>query len=299
MTYERSNRNTNNDDVENMWDSYYKRCPVIDNDVKDATMGDEEKRSDAEDEYEGMTFTRPIYISQSSRNSFADRDKKSKPSIPVNKIGKISKPFKQYVNSEAPIGGSGIDDHSIKKERMKKRKTKVSRKTEKVESLQKGNFFEYGDPVQGYKFLGSRDDYDKFQKLQKDKKDTNLTDDTITLKNDDSEETLILDYWNVTPNQLNDSSVIKTPIILEKISENNLALVAEKKLTKANIEYFYNESSKLLGRDLGILLKWERVKWHPDKLINNMKGKVAVDDALLKKVTQLFQIINELWEKSI
>lgn len=46
--------------------------------------------------------------------------------------------------------------------------------------------------------------------------------------------------------------------------------------------------------DLGALLKLERVRWHPDK-VQQRFGSQGIDEATMKAVTAVFQIVDRLW----
>ncbi|GLB06785.1 hypothetical protein AtubIFM57258_002102 [Aspergillus tubingensis] len=44
------------------------------------------------------------------------------------------------------------------------------------------------------------------------------------------------------------------------------------------------------------LLKTERVRWHPDK-IQHRYGKLGIDERVLKSVTEVFQIVDQMWSE--
>ena len=46
-------------------------------------------------------------------------------------------------------------------------------------------------------------------------------------------------------------------------------------------------------RDFAARLKDERVRWHPDKIQQRAGGKV--DEAVMRDVTAVFQVIDKLW----
>ncbi|PYH74687.1 uncharacterized protein BO88DRAFT_431215 [Aspergillus vadensis CBS 113365] len=50
------------------------------------------------------------------------------------------------------------------------------------------------------------------------------------------------------------------------------------------------------GRGLLGLLKTERVRWHPDK-IQHRYGKLGIDERVLKSVTEVFQIVDQMWSE--
>lgn len=48
--------------------------------------------------------------------------------------------------------------------------------------------------------------------------------------------------------------------------------------------------------DLLAVLKSERVRWHPDK-IQHRYGVLGIDDAVMRSVTEVFQIVDEMWNE--
>lgn len=49
--------------------------------------------------------------------------------------------------------------------------------------------------------------------------------------------------------------------------------------------------------DLGLVLKAERVRWHPDK-VQQRFGSQGIDEATMKAVTAVFQIVDQLWAET-
>lgn len=77
-------------------------------------------------------------------------------------------------------------------------------------------------------------------------------------------------------------------IVFPIIDEND-------ELNKINVENFFKKSDQ----DYFNVLKIERIRWHPDKMIRTLK--LDINDKLYKelaeKITKTFQIINQLWEE--
>lgn len=48
------------------------------------------------------------------------------------------------------------------------------------------------------------------------------------------------------------------------------------------------------GLELGKVLKGERVRWHPDKMMQRMGGE-AIDEGTLRKITAVFQVVDRLF----
>lgn len=64
---------------------------------------------------------------------------------------------------------------------------------------------------------------------------------------------------------------------------NQLPVDPGNEISKEALQKFYDRSCKELNIDMKTLIKAERVRWHPDK-------------SSLREATQVFQIINDLWE---
>ncbi|KAJ6014090.1 hypothetical protein N7540_008681 [Penicillium herquei] len=48
--------------------------------------------------------------------------------------------------------------------------------------------------------------------------------------------------------------------------------------------------------DLLVILKTERVRWHPDKIQHRYSG-LGIDDVVLRSVTEVFQIVDAMWNE--
>lgn len=49
--------------------------------------------------------------------------------------------------------------------------------------------------------------------------------------------------------------------------------------------------------DLGAVLKAERVRWHPDK-VQQRFGSQGIDEATMKAVTAVFQVVDRMWAET-
>ncbi|KAJ5732137.1 hypothetical protein N7493_003618 [Penicillium malachiteum] len=49
--------------------------------------------------------------------------------------------------------------------------------------------------------------------------------------------------------------------------------------------------------DLLVILKTERVRWHPDKIQHRYSG-LGIDDVVLRSVTEVFQIVDAMWNEN-
>ena len=68
-----------------------------------------------------------------------------------------------------------------------------------------------------------------------------------------------------------------------------------KPVNKANTEDFMRNAPRDQAHPLSSILKRERVRWHPDKVQQLFAGHI--DDDTMKRVTSVFQVIDELYEK--
>jgi len=73
-----------------------------------------------------------------------------------------------------------------------------------------------------------------------------------------------------------------------------------KDVGKEEVERFFRKAPQAAGGeggkevDLGEVLKKERVRWHPDKMMQRA-GSVGIDEGTMKVVTAVFQVVDRLW----
>ncbi|KAI9789657.1 MAG: hypothetical protein M1833_002274 [Piccolia ochrophora] len=63
-------------------------------------------------------------------------------------------------------------------------------------------------------------------------------------------------------------------------------------LRRDEVERFFSHAP---GTDLLGILKYERVRWHPDKIQQRFGGGQSVDETTLRAVTAVFQVVDSLW----
>ncbi len=72
-------------------------------------------------------------------------------------------------------------------------------------------------------------------------------------------------------------------------------------VNKDAIEDFFRRSAEVVGADLLATLKVERVRWHPDKVQQRLAAipnlRRIEDEATMRKVTAVFQVIDRLWNE--
>ncbi|KZZ95299.1 hypothetical protein AAL_04530 [Moelleriella libera RCEF 2490] len=69
-----------------------------------------------------------------------------------------------------------------------------------------------------------------------------------------------------------------------------------KDMNEKNVRAFYSLAQLLERRDeLTSKMKEERVRWHPDKMQQKLGGQV--DGAIMKDITAVFQIVDQLWSE--
>ncbi|KAJ5784999.1 uncharacterized protein N7503_010211 [Penicillium pulvis] len=62
----------------------------------------------------------------------------------------------------------------------------------------------------------------------------------------------------------------------------------------ASVEEFMRHAPD--SADLGVILKAERVRWHPDKIQHRYSG-LGIDDVVMRSVTEVFQIVDRMWNE--
>ncbi|KAF4543125.1 uncharacterized protein LTHEOB_6859 [Lasiodiplodia theobromae] len=68
-----------------------------------------------------------------------------------------------------------------------------------------------------------------------------------------------------------------------------------KHVSKDEVEHFFR-SVPLGEEELATQIKAERVRWHPDK-IQHKFGERGIDEATMKAVTAIFQVIDRIWSE--
>lgn len=159
----------------------------------------------------------------------------------------------------------------------------------------KGNgerYYEYGDPISGYKFITTQE---KYEQLKESVEQNESTEDSIDefefdrypkKRHDENLNTrsFISKYWKRASNE---------PLIFPVLPSYESSEVSIDDITESSVKDFYLRSCDIMNMELSSVLKRERVLWHPDRLI----GKISnYDDFTIKKVTKIFQIVNDLWE---
>lgn len=156
--------------------------------------------------------------------------------------------------------------------------------------------YEYGEFVDGYRLIGNKEQYDKWnaQNLKTDQTDDHMEANIDRFAFDGnlrthrhfciSKDSYIMNYWKSDQSKLSALPILKISPSKESDPEE---------ITRESVEQFYLRSCSLLDVELRALLKSERVFWHPDKMVGKMSKN---DNIQLGKITKIFQIINDLWE---
>lgn len=217
---------------------------------------------DYEDDLEVSTsfcqFERPLFLRQ--RNI----EKKS------NKRKRVQKPVKKDLPKQSTPLVLIHEDPVIRKKEQKSTSLKLPTK---------GRYVEYGDPISGYKFILTEQEYSK---LKKKEEPVEIFDphayDCVKPSNRVSTKSNIMIYWD-------QERTLRLPLV-RAVTIDEIDI---EDITADSVKEFYLRSSSEQGLDYGTILKGERVKWHPDRLVGQKPD-------VIPKVTRLFQIINELWE---
>lgn len=167
--------------------------------------------------------------------------------------------------------------------------------------LEGDQYFEYGETINGYKFVAHKNDRAKLENAQA--KRTRPQEGPSDLCDPgDSIDPLVFDRGSHVSKRLrsSDTSRIKeywqsTAVRVPVPTAPELSAVSEEEITRGDISNFYRKSSELLGKPMLHLLKQERVAWHPDKMSRRI-GHLSDKDSM--KITRIFQIVNELWEEN-
>lgn len=153
--------------------------------------------------------------------------------------------------------------------------------------------YEYGIPINGYKFVGKRSDYEKFMKAGSSKENVHAGIDGIdpqafdrcvkplrsSVRSDD-----ISIYWSES------QGVTRLPTLhVPRLEE-----VPIDSIEKNEISQFMRQSALALKLPLRDVLKQQRIVWHPDK-VSQSSPNAAKD--FISKATKVFQVINSLWEE--
>ncbi|GAV53653.1 hypothetical protein ZYGR_0AK01550 [Zygosaccharomyces rouxii] len=192
--------------------------------------------SSSEDESTVNELPRPVYVRPCKRHHRVEKPDVTKQAPKHHPSTKLSKPSKPLVYERV----------ASKQERSPR--NPVSRPNSHAAQEQ---LFEYGEPVNGYKFLTTPDNIRLLQAHQ--------------LANVPGQEPSYLqNYWNLVDRTL-------------------LPVDPGNQINRDNVHSFYQKSCDLLKQDMKKIIKGERIRWHPDRMH-------------LPEATQIFQIINDLWE---
>lgn len=205
--------------------------------------------------------------------------------------GKDTKEFTlKYINHD-----SNNKSNNNKRIRMSSLPSDTTTK-KKRDKFRNVKFYETGDTISGYKFV--TDEPPPLKKQNKTRKRDTINIDPFQFdrldgvkrynyKRTPSTETVITEYWNNSKNTKREDMYI--PII---INGNNSFIklcqpIRIEDITSENVFRFYEYSEQVMNYSIQQMLKEDRIKWHPDKLLDN-ENKIIV--------TRLFQIINDLWQ---
>ncbi|CEP64519.1 uncharacterized protein LALA0_S12e00716g [Lachancea lanzarotensis] len=167
----------------------------------------------------------------------------------------------------------------------------------RIKSPKKGGqdlTFEYGTPVDGYRFVGSRTDYATFIRSTEPSSSTqsqacseeDLSRDISFDQKSQSGKTLDISlYMN------RDSAKLRIPVEGAPFLDD----VKIESIEESRISRFLEKCAVHQEQVLRELLKQERIAWHPDKA---QRSNDEAKSQNLIKVTRIFQAINSLWEKT-
>lgn len=241
---------------------------------------------DLNDSSDRNVYERPLFIRNRDGNELKSKNK-------AKRIRKPNKQLKSSVskneNSYSPLISFIEDDDQAIGERD------TLNATDQQVHERKGNgkrYYEYGDSISGYKFITTQE---KYEQLKESVEQDESIEDSIDefefdrypkKRHDENLDTrsFISKYWKRARNE---------PLIFPVLPTYASPDVSIDDITESSVKYFYLRSCDIMDMELSSMLKRERILWHPDRLI----GKISnYDDLTIKKVTKIFQIINDLWE---
>ncbi|SCU99832.1 LAME_0G05820g1_1 [Lachancea meyersii CBS 8951] len=158
--------------------------------------------------------------------------------------------------------------------------------------------FEYGDPVAGYRFVGSKNDFENYAKTNERQSPSSAT---STESDKDECDAELYDAKEKTSHskRASDISLYMSGRIADlRLPIEHAPLIDDVKLEdieEPKIDLFFQRCASHQNKPLRELLKQERVAWHPDKALRtNFKPGTERSS----KITRVFQAINSLWEKA-
>lgn len=178
-----------------------------------------------------------------------------------------------------------MDFHNAKKISFNKAKTNYVSHVMKGKTLKSCNLKAYGN-VGGYHFLVKEEDYDKLSQKSflkeglRSIKCLYSTRCSVRAPQVRNSSDSTAQYWK-------NGGPIRIPIEeLPLLSDSNIA-----DITVEKVRSFYLKSSQILKMPMKVLLRDQRIRWHPDKM--SRKCGKSVED--IRKITAVSQTINWLW----
>ncbi|CCF55770.1 hypothetical protein KAFR_0A03350 [Kazachstania africana CBS 2517] len=236
---------------------------------------------------EGLIYSRPIYLSRVKKERISKKqEKKANPKGMRKRTFKVRKAAHfdrhlHFVNIETSYQSCSRSAES----KSNSNKHQDSKK-----------YYEYGETISGYKFIGEEkvrsqpvaDPAHFFEdnEVERETRETTLLFD-VTKSTKDLD--FIKKYWKSYHNGSISSSSSSVLLPLYRYN-SSLAETNIEQITTESVRTFYELSCNAVRKDWETLLKKERIRWHPDKF-----SRISPETSL-KKVTKLFQIINQLWE---
>ncbi|CAR24047.1 uncharacterized protein KLTH0F06446g [Lachancea thermotolerans CBS 6340] len=156
--------------------------------------------------------------------------------------------------------------------------------------------YEYGNPINGYKFVGSRSDYEKFTRAAESSSPSGGADDTNYIDSRIFDRASMHSKRSSHPDDIavywaRELGATRAPLPGAPLVQE----VTIQSIDKASLADFLGRSALSLRLPLREVLKQQRVVWHPDKVF---RGSARANPNDAEKVTRIFQVINSLWEEN-
>ncbi|SCU87756.1 LADA_0E05974g1_1 [Lachancea dasiensis] len=153
--------------------------------------------------------------------------------------------------------------------------------------------YEYGASIEGYRFVGSREEADNFQEARRrtsHEAQAPVGDAVVNPlifegdgRRHQQRQGYLMRYLSSGADDMR-VPMANAPLIDE---------VSADSLCSGDIESFLDKCASLLQISMREFLKQQRVAWHPDKVF---RRNVTSNAGNLAVVTKVFQIVNSLWE---
>ncbi|AMD19104.1 HBR203Wp [Eremothecium sinecaudum] len=229
---------------------------------------------------ESITYVRPLFRRKQSKSCDGRLSNDE-----VSHTGSVSTESNSKTNNKIRV--KKFDFSRVQKVCFPKTASNTATPVIKETTFRSLKLKPYGN-VNGYNFLVTEDEYDRLNEaegLSAVNIGVRINANLYNTKSDKNR--LSGQFGHGLKKYWDNNSKIRVPI-------RNAPLLTDvniEAITTAAIRDFYLESSEILGVPLKVLLRDQRIRWHPDRMMRRFEA-LEVNNRI---ITLLFQIINELW----